>query len=68
MCRFSDRVTEAIFLGRCPKGFLGPLGRVLGTGPDLWMNLQSRYEIETARAALGEALDGVKPIAARHQA
>ena len=28
------------------------LGRVLGTGPEFWMNLQSRYEIETARAAL----------------
>lgn len=33
------------------------LGRVLGTGPELWMNLQGRFETETARAALGEALD-----------
>ena len=28
------------------------LGRVFGTGPELWMNLQSRYEIESARAAM----------------
>jgi addiction module HigA family antidote len=33
------------------------LGRVLGTGPELWMNLQSRYEIETARAAIGSELN-----------
>ncbi len=33
------------------------LGRVLGTGPELWMNLQGRFETETARAALGKELD-----------
>lgn len=32
------------------------LGRVLGTGPELWMNLQSRYEIETARVSIGGEL------------
>jgi len=30
------------------------LGRVLGTGPELWMNLQARFETESAKAALGE--------------
>lgn len=40
------------------------LGRVLGTGPELWMNLQSRYEIETARVALGGEIDRLQPIAA----
>ncbi len=33
------------------------LGRVLGTGPELWMNLQTRYELETARRAIGDQLD-----------
>ena len=33
------------------------LGRVLGTGPELWMNLQARYEIQVAKAAIGEAID-----------
>ena len=40
------------------------LGRVLGTGPELWMNLQSRYEIETARVALGDEIERLQPIAA----
>jgi addiction module HigA family antidote len=33
------------------------LGRVLGTGPEFWMNLQSRYEIETAKTILGGQID-----------
>jgi len=28
------------------------LGKLFGNGPDLWLNLQSRYDIET----LGEAM------------
>ena len=35
------------------------LGRVLGTGPELWMNLQARFETESARAALGDRLDSL---------
>jgi addiction module HigA family antidote len=38
------------------------LGRVLGTGPEFWMNLQSRYEIETAKAALGGRLDSLQEL------
>lgn len=38
------------------------LGRVLGTGPELWMNLQSRYEIETARAAIGETIENLQEL------
>ena len=34
------------------------LGHVLGTGPELWMNLQSRYEIETAKVAIGATIEG----------
>jgi addiction module HigA family antidote len=33
------------------------LGHVLKTTPEFWMNLQSRYEIETARRQVGEAVD-----------
>lgn len=40
------------------------LGRVFGTGPELWMNLQARYEVETARLAIGDALENLHPIAA----
>ena len=33
------------------------LGKVLGTGPEVWMNLQARFEMEIARAAIGDAVD-----------
>ena len=32
------------------------LGRVLGTTAQFWMNLQARYDLETAEAAAGETL------------
>lgn len=35
------------------------LGKVLGTGPELWMNLQARFETETARAALVDVIAGL---------
>jgi antitoxin HigA-1 len=38
------------------------LGRVFGTGPELWMNLQSRFEIETAKAEIGDKLDEVQEL------
>jgi addiction module HigA family antidote len=40
------------------------LGRVFGTTPEFWMNLQGRYELETARRTIGEAIERIKPIAA----
>lgn len=33
------------------------LGRYFGTSAEFWMNLQDRYELETARAELGERLE-----------
>lgn len=33
------------------------LGKVLGTGPEVWMNLQARFETEAARIAIGDAID-----------
>jgi len=35
------------------------LGHVFSTTPELWMNLQSRYELIVARRAAGHALDGL---------
>ncbi|KAA2235834.1 HigA family addiction module antitoxin [Salinarimonas soli] len=40
------------------------LGRVFGTTPEFWMNLQSRHEIETAKRALGDVIERIKPVAA----
>jgi len=33
------------------------LGRYFGTSAQMWMNLQSRYELEVAEAALAERID-----------
>ena len=38
------------------------LGRVLGTTPQFWMNLQARYDLETARAAVGGEVDALAPL------
>ena len=32
------------------------LGRYFGTGPEFWINLQARYDLETAKGALAEAI------------
>ena len=33
------------------------LGRYFGTSPDLWMNLQTTYELDLARLEIGPALE-----------
>ncbi len=33
------------------------LGRYFGTGPAFWINLQARYDLETAEGALAEAIE-----------
>jgi len=33
------------------------LGKVLGTGPEVWMNRQSKYETETAKIALDDVIE-----------
>ena len=38
------------------------LGRVFGTGPELWMNLQAGYELAKARAAAGDEIDALEPL------
>jgi addiction module HigA family antidote len=38
------------------------LGRYFGTSPELWMNLQSHFELEKARVAHGQEIDaGIHP-------
>ena len=37
------------------------LGRFFGTTPQFWINLQARYELETALAAAGADLEKIKP-------
>lgn len=59
-------------LGRVVKGTRGisgdlalRLGRFLGTSPQVWMNLQARYELDAAEDAGGrEILRRVKPFRA----
>ncbi|SDR52822.1 plasmid maintenance system antidote protein, XRE family [Rhizobiales bacterium GAS191] len=38
------------------------LGKALGTTPEFWMNLQKRYELEAALAAIGSEIDEITPI------
>ena len=33
------------------------LGRYFGTGAEFWVNLQARYDIETAKGGLGEKIE-----------
>jgi len=40
------------------------LSRYFGTTADVWINLQKRYELETARREIGEALAHIQPRAA----
>ncbi len=39
------------------------LGRYFGTGPELWLNLQSHYDLEVARDRAGEKIEReIKPL------
>lgn len=40
------------------------LGRYFGTTADVWINLQKRFELETARRQLGDKLARIRPRAA----
>jgi hypothetical protein len=39
-------------------------GNEFGTSPDVWINLQKRYEQEVARRELGDELRHIRPRAA----
>jgi len=38
------------------------LGRYFGTSAQFWINLQSHYDLEVERDALGSALDDIRPL------
>jgi addiction module HigA family antidote len=38
------------------------LSRALGTSAQLWLNLQSCYDVETAQRAIGKELDRIKRV------
>lgn len=35
------------------------LGKLCGDGPDIWLNLQKRYDLQIAERELGNALDAI---------
>ncbi|MES2034901.1 MAG: HigA family addiction module antitoxin [Pseudomonadota bacterium] len=35
------------------------LGKLCGNGPDLWLNMQKAWDLEQARASLGDALAAI---------
>jgi plasmid maintenance system antidote protein VapI len=55
-----------IVRGRC--GNMGDTAlrqaRAIHTTPEFWLNLQSLYELETAKDAFGDRLDQITPIPA----
>jgi addiction module HigA family antidote len=61
----TNRIT-AIIGGR--RGISGDtalrLGRWLGTGPGIWLNLQKNYELRRAAQEIGEALQKFRSITA----
>ena len=38
------------------------LARVFGTSPELWLNLQVDFDIQTARREIGDKLDRIEPV------
>ena len=40
------------------------LARFFGTSERFWINLQARYDLETEKDRLGDALDGIRPLSA----
>ena len=39
------------------------LGKLFGTGPQFWLNLQTAYELDLAKAGGGPDLSGIVPLA-----
>lgn len=35
------------------------LGKMCGNGPDIWLNLQKRYDLQIAEKEMGDALDAI---------
>ena len=41
------------------------LGKFFGTGPEVWLNLQQKYDLESARKSGGKDFRKIKPISKR---
>ena len=41
------------------------LGKALGTSPQLWMNLQNRYDLETVQLGIGKQIEKIEPVGSR---
>jgi addiction module HigA family antidote len=39
------------------------LGKALGTSAQLWLNLQNRYDLETAQIGIGRQIEKIEPVA-----
>lgn len=39
------------------------LGRYFGLSPQVWLNLQNSFDVETARRAIGPTVDRIVPLA-----
>ena len=35
------------------------IGKMCGNGPDIWLNMQKRYDLKIAERELGDALDAI---------
>lgn len=59
--RVSPQALQQVLNGSRPVGAAMALrlGKLCGNGPDLWMNLQARWDLEKARADLGEELERI---------
>lgn len=40
------------------------LGKALGTSTQLWLNLQNRYDVETAQRTIGKQINKIKRVTA----
>lgn len=40
------------------------LGKFFGNGPELWLNMQSNYDIQTLGLKMAKELDRISPVAA----
>jgi addiction module HigA family antidote len=38
------------------------LARAFGTSPEVWLNLQNDFDVQTAKRQIGKALDKIDPV------